>query len=150
MMNHVCGGPLKEIGTYFPSTLNTTPEGGGGGDRGNCSRSGAGLAPAQSSGNGLSLREPRGRELGRPTLSPSQEEVLPNPRGAAGPPRGASSVEERWGSRAQVTGPEKDGAARGGGGVGRRRLRRGTRWGPKQQAERGEPGRQRRGNEKQT
>lgn len=22
-MNHVCGGPLKEIGTYFPSTLNT-------------------------------------------------------------------------------------------------------------------------------
>lgn len=59
-------------------------------------------------------------------------------------------MEERWGSRAQVTGPEKDGAARGGGGGGRGRRRRGTQWGPKQQAERGEPGRQRRGNEKQT
>lgn len=52
----------------------------------------------------------------------------------------------------QVTGPEKDGGARGGG-VGsrrRRRWRRGTRRGPEQQARRGEPGRQRRGDEKQT
>lgn len=81
--------------------------------------------------------------------TPSPEEALPAQRGAAGAPRGASSVEERWGDRAQVTGPEKDGAARGGGG-GSGRRQRGSRWGPEQQAERGEPGRQRRGNEKQT
>lgn len=53
------------------------------------------------------------------------------------------------GDRAQVTGPEKDGAARGVG-VGSGRRQRGSRRGPEQQAEHGQPGRQRRGNEKQT
>lgn len=53
------------------------------------------------------------------------------------------------GDRAQVTGAEGDGAARGGGGGGGRR-RRGARRGPEHQAQRGQPGRQRGGNEKQT
>lgn len=48
----------------------------------------------------------------------------------------------------QVTGPEKDGAARGGGGVGS--WRRWRRIRPEQQAERGESRGQRRRNEKQT
>ena len=151
-MNHVCGGSLKEIGTYFPSTLNTAL------------RAAATVVITAARGQGLPQRRVVATACrvwgawepgvpgtwNRQTHFPFQEEALPNPRGAARPPRGASSVKEKWGSRAQVTGPKKDGAARGGGGVERGRQRRGTRWGPKQQAERGEPGRQRRGNEKQT
>lgn len=152
LMNHVCRGPLKEIGSHFLHPKRR-PEGGG--SSGNCSCSGAGLALAPSSGNGVSRlgfleagsrRPETGSSLGRHALS--QEVVLPSQRVAARPPRGASLV-ERWGYRAQVTGPERDGAARRSS-VGSGRLQRGTWWGPEYQAEHWEPGRQRRGNEKQT
>ena len=75
--------------------------------------------------------------------------MIPNQPGQRDNPQGLPQVEESWGYRAQVIGPEKDGAARGGG-VGSGRRQRGTRWGPEQQEKHREPSRQRRGNEKQT
>lgn len=152
LMNHVCRGPFKEIVTYFPCTLNAALRA--------AAPATAVIAAAQ--GQGLPQRrvvaaaaccvvggawEPGTSSPDRHTLT--QEEVIPDQLGQREHPEGLPQVEKRWGYRTQVLGPEKDGAARGGG-VGRGRRQRGTRWGPEQQAELREPGPQRRGNEKQT